>query len=330
MPDPKLDDMQRELLETLDTIESRRAEWVEYARGLAAGLVGLWQRRVRQTAARLSAQSQEIHRMVATASPVAVAGWDASVWKSNVPAPDLLSDVRIGRLTDPEAESLSPAASLDAPLMVPLLGARGPLVLTCEAASAATVRAAISSLLLRIAFGVPGAAFTLLSPVERERGFAVRRHLRDVRDATASPGRTLLDISAEVARIHRESLLEADSVLDLEPSARPERCFEFIVVADYPHGYRDDPELASAVASLAVSGPPAGRYLVIEQRTDHAEPRGLRVQSLDHATVVPAGQPSVWGLKLALDAPPGDDRMRSLFEHVQPQPRGRPTMIGLT
>jgi hypothetical protein len=310
--DPRLAEMRKELLETIQAIESRRAEWIEYARVLAAGLVGVWQRQVRATASDLSQQSQKIHRLVASAPPVAVAGWDASVWKGELAVPELLTDVRIGRLTDPESESLTPAASLDAPFLVPLLGASGPLVLQCDAVSAQAVRAALCSLVLRAAIGSPGIRFTLLSPVTGEGGFPIRRYLTRVRPAGASASEDLRAVVGEIVRLHREVLSSVPRMDALEPAMRPEGAFEIVVAADYPHGYAKDAAALDSLASIARSGPSAGRYLILEQRTDQPEPRGLRAQALEHAMIVAASEPA-WGLRLTLDALPADDRVRALL-----------------
>jgi hypothetical protein len=316
--DPRLEEMREELLETIQAIESRRHEWVEYARVLAAGLVGQWQRQVRTTAAELSQQSQKIHRLVSSAPPVAVAGWDAAIWKGDLPIPEVLADVRIGRLTDPEAESLSPAASLDAPFLVPLVGAAGPIVIQCDAASAPAARAALCSLVLRAAVGIPDLRFTLLAPVTGGAGLPIGRHLAAARPASvrptgASPGADLAAVVAEIARLHREVLFDVPRMEALAPARRPEGAFELVVAADYPDGYAGDPAALEALASIARSGTSAGRYLIVEHRTDQPEPAGLRLRTIDHATVVAASEPSAWGMRLTLDTPPADDRVRALL-----------------
>ncbi len=196
---------------------------------------------------------------------VALAPWNSDLWNSfaREPKPEFLSHARFGQMS--EANPMPGETGIISPRTIPLLDARGPVIVKCDSASKAMARTAIQNIVLRAALASPAETrFSLIDPFGLGAAFPMRGLLPRVRTSARTPADELAEVVDDIRRINEAVVGQAENFASLSREKRAGEVFEIVVALDYPRAYERDPRALEYLARVAQSGPRAGRHLILE------------------------------------------------------------------
>jgi DNA segregation ATPase FtsK/SpoIIIE, S-DNA-T family len=191
--------------------------------------------------------------------------WELARWKSWSASGEVAADeLRVGTLREGVSWDV-----LDAPLMVPFIGAGRPIVLASQGEEqhrqAATL---MQSLVIRTMTMFPQQArYTLLDPAGNGLAFPMARNVPRVSVGTGDVRRDLDEVTREIQRIVRTYLDPSrPSFEDIPDEMRSAEHYHFVFVADFPNGY--DLRAIEALQTIARTGTKAGVYVIAHVNKD--------------------------------------------------------------
>lgn len=232
------------------------------------------------------------------------AGWDDPRWagwqpSSGQPDQALPACLRIGMGGRPPQ-----------PYAVPFIGHNKTVILLASEKTAATAKALMQSLVVRIALAMPHQArFTLIDPVQLGRSFPMRAYLPQVRPHGQDPSQDLQTVIDDIARIGSQVLKFTESFEKLPPETRAAERFECVFVTDFGAKPTVESRFFDRLVNIGVAGPQVGRYLFLHVNRDLPLPRDIDLSRFTNAEIVDLDE-----CGLALDGPPAPERQVALLE----------------
>lgn len=169
----------------------------------------------------------------------------------------------------------------------PLLRAEGAVILLTDNNSLERSRAVQRDIVLRTAALLPGSStFTLFDPKGLGATFPFEASLPRTRKAGNTLGETLTTITQDIQRINQRVVGGAGRFLDLPKESRSGESFEIVAVVDFPSAYEREPRALELLTRIGVSGPRAGRHLVLEYNTSSPLPRDFDMKAFENAVVI--------------------------------------------
>ncbi len=193
-----------------------------------------------------------------------MAPWTSAIWKewAREPSPEMPWSVCVAHVKENVLEG---ERGIVLPWTVPLLAAKGPIIVRTDNASKERARAVIHNILLRAAIGAPAEVrFSLIDPFGMGAGFPMRSLLPRVRPSAPAPADELAGIKEDIRRINQDVVGQADNFVKLTREQRAGELFEIVAVLDYPGEYQRDTRAGDYLVQIGQSGPRAGRYLILE------------------------------------------------------------------
>ena len=216
------------------------------------------------------------------------APWTSAAWASWSPDSSVaLPELRVGIVTD-----AATGQSLELPVVLPISGEYGPIVLVSRTLEESERAAGLlSSLVLRAALNFPRQSrFALLDPERAGASFPFSRHLDRVLIGFPNPQLVLDELLLDLLRIETTVLDRRTPRLDLlSPGAMLGESRQFLAVPAFPAAY-EKPAIES-IAELAARGGRAGIYTLIHLDL-HAAPDAesfLRVPGISTDRVLEMG-----------------------------------------
>lgn len=223
--------------------------------------------------------------------PVAMAPWTSDIWTdfARQPKPEPPQRISVARVQE---AGFAGERGIEWVKMVPLLEAKGPIVVRCDPASKDRARAVIQNMVLRAALAAPAeVCFSLIDPFGMGAGFPMKKLLPRVRRSEFAPADELAGIMEDIRRINDAVVGQADSFAGLTREQRAGEQFEIVAVLDYPGEYQRDPRAQEYLARIGQAGPRAGRHLILEWNDVPGTPEP-RFQN--QVTIDVAGAPAGW------------------------------------
>lgn len=236
--------------------------------------------------------------------------WNNPLWQSfeGPPHDTVLSEIRVGGLREGvllRGEDARP----DIPMLVPLLDARGPIVINCDDETKAVARTVFQGLLLRIAAAMPsGARFTLLDPNGLGAAYPFKGFITRTRSAGRTASDELAEVLDDIRRINERVIGQAERFIELTGDQRAGEAFEVVAAADFPKAYLKDPRAIEQLVRLATSGPRAGRHLILEWNLDAPLPHDFSEDQIQNAEHIDCRE-----LTFDVDALPGGPQQKHIL-----------------
>jgi DNA segregation ATPase FtsK/SpoIIIE, S-DNA-T family len=261
----------------------------------ALGVLDAYSHAVMQTGVRLvDYLGDELRRAMERRAGAVLFGWNDQLWQTFAgPPPDaVLTEIRIGRYR--EVKHLSgEGGPPDIPFLIPLLEAAGPLVLQCDEKSKPIARTILQGLLLRTAIAMPSQArFTLLDPAGLGAAYPFRGFIGRVRQAGRTAADELAEVLDDIRRINERVIGQAERFIELTADQRAGEAFEIVAAADFPKAYAKDPRAIEHLVRIGVSGPRAGRHLILEWDSQAPLPHDFSKDQLRNALYIDCRQPN--------------------------------------
>ena len=262
------DQKQGEITRTEQGLRQQLGELAASAGALASKANRMAETRASTGAAELNQSLTEYDTYLADIErqfPVRYARWSSPVWIdfARDPQPETLGFARIGEFD--EADLLPGEQGIHLPWTVPMLDAKGPVIIKCTPATKSLARAVVQNLVLRAALAAPAStAFSLLDFEGLGAGFPMSRDLPRVRASTSNAADQIRDIVEDIRRINTNIVAQAESFAALPPEKRAGEVFEIVAALDYPSAYKQDSRAIADLARVAQAGPRAGRHLILE------------------------------------------------------------------
>ena len=215
-------------------------------------------------------------------------GWHSEGWRlfEHTPIGGILEYVRVGRQKESDL-IIGETGINDVPSTVPLLAAKGAVLILCDTACNKIARSLIQTILLRAALAIPGESqFTLIDPMGLGAAFPFRGQFARVRPSGRSVADELADVLDDIKRINEAVVGHEDRFLDLSPEKRAGEAFEFVAAVDFPEAYAKDHRAIDCLIKLANSGPRAGKHLILEVWADKDLPRDVTMEQFGAAVVL--------------------------------------------
>ena len=242
--------------------------------------------------------------------PVAIAPWATDVWKelARNPKPEMPWSVCVAHVKE---AGLNGEQGIRWPKMLPVLAAKGPIIVRTDNASKEKARAVIHNILLRAAIGAPAELrFSLIDPFGMGAGFPMRKLLPRVRQSAFAAADELAGIMEDIRRINEAVVGQSENFATLTREQRAGELFEIVAVLDYPGEYQRDPRALDYLAHIGQSGPRAGRYLILEWNGAPSAADMARFQNAEIVDV--AGASTQW----QFDPVPSPEMRESLLQAV--------------
>lgn len=136
---------------------------------------------------------------------------------------------------------------------------------------------AMHSLVMRICAMMPySSMFCLLDPSGMGGEFPYLGQLQSTRFGHSDTARLLEDVVDDIRRISGSVLsTDAKRLIDVDAELRSGEKFEFIVAANFPHGY--DRRSIELLAQIANNGARAGKHVILLQDTEADFPNGVSI-----------------------------------------------------
>jgi DNA segregation ATPase FtsK/SpoIIIE, S-DNA-T family len=223
--------------------------------------------------------------------PATTAPWSSDIWQDfeKNPKPETPFEVCVAHVQESALPGEQP---LLFPHSVPLIKAKGPIIVRCDTASREAARNVIHNILLRAALAAPAeVCFSLIDPFGMGGGFPMRKLLPRVRPSTFAAADELAAIMEDIRRVN-DAVGQAESFASLSREQRAGELFEIIAVLDYPGEYQRDPRALDYLARIAQSGPRAGRHLILEW---NGAPTAAELARFQNAEIIDvAGASEAW------------------------------------
>ncbi|GIW93591.1 MAG: hypothetical protein KatS3mg110_1632 [Pirellulaceae bacterium] len=223
--------------------------------------------------------------------------------------------------------------NVEYPLRLPVylqLPVRGSLLVEYDEQSRESVMLLLQSVMLRWLVAMPPGKlrFTLIDPVALGQSFAPFMHLADYDERLIHHRiwtdadhirRRLVELTEHVETVIQKYLRnEYHSIHDYNLQAGElAEPIQLVVVADFPQGFSD--ESARKLASLAISGPSCGVFLLMAIDRRARLPAGLRLADFAHSSLVLQAhggqflcQGAPAGCRLEVDAAPASEVMNQI------------------
>ena len=246
----------------------------------------------------LNAVTPEFAALVANEErrfPVAMAPWSSEVWKeiARAPKPETPWNICVAHVKE---RTLDGEQGIVIPKTVPLLSAKGPIIVRTDNVSKERARAVIHNILMRAAIGAPAEMrFSLIDPFGMGAGFPMRQLLPRVRPSSFAAADEMASIMEDIIRINQNVVGQADNFAKLTREQRAGEMFEIVAVLDYPNEYQRDPRALDYLSRIGQSGPRAGRYMILEWNGAPSPADMARFQNAEIIDV--AGAPAEWQLR---------------------------------
>ncbi|WP_439212626.1 FtsK/SpoIIIE domain-containing protein [Duffyella gerundensis] len=273
--------LRAELTKTTQTVHTLE-ETIRQQLGYLQGAVPLLPAELQQ---RFTAEEARVNALYALIPAPLRAPWQSDFWQSfeadGDPTP--LEYYLFGQLPIPMPDRRTACR----PVYQPLLRAEGAIILLTDDSSLDRSRALQRDIVLRTATLLPGSStFTLFDPKGLGATFPFEANLPRTRKAGSSIGETLTTITQDIQRINQRVVGGAGRFLDLTKEARSGESFEIIAVVDFPSAYEREPRALELLTRIGVSGPRAGRHLILEYNTSSPLPRDFDMKAFENAVVI--------------------------------------------
>lgn len=210
--------------------------------------------------------------------------WERQEWQSWQPTEALLEEtIRIGEYRESFTDR---ASNFTIPHYAPLIGRNACLIIRSDDRTVDTAIGLLQSLAVRIALLLPHASrYTLLDPVGGGAAFPMQRYLPYVRESGDDIRRDLDGVSRDIQQIIATYLDAIANSFELLPDdIRSNERLEFILAANFPKRY--DRRAIEALQSIAITGPKAGKYLILHYNQSIDLPRDMSMDDFENAAYI--------------------------------------------
>lgn len=169
---------------------------------------------------------------------------------------------------------------IQAPIVVPFLDSESALHFTFNTPKGKeNAHGAMHSLVMRICAMMPySSKFCLLDPSGMGGEFPYQGQLQSIRFGHSDTARLLEDVVDDIRRISGSVLsTDAKRLIEVDAELRSGEKFEFIVAANFPHGY--DRRSIELLAQIANNGARAGKHVILLQDTNAELPNGASMEA---------------------------------------------------
>lgn len=233
-------------------------------------------------AKQLAFNSQEAELFIGEYPAPNVGDWIDEAWGLWHPKEATLEQlIRIGEYVESQGNY-----GFKIPHYAPFIGSDSTIVITSNDQTSDQAIALLQSLATRIALMLPHQArYTLIDPVGSGAAFPMQRYLPFVRERSDDIRRDLDQVSKDIQRIIATYLdAESDSFETLPEDIRINERLEFILAANFPKRY--DRRAIEALQSVGMTGPKAGKYLILHYNQSQELPRDMSMKEFENAIYI--------------------------------------------
>lgn len=171
------------------------------------------------------------------------------------------------------------------PIVFPYIGTDKTLVIQNNGSEGVieTGNRIITEMIMRLSAWMPySTKFSLLDPEGLGQAFPYQSKMLNVRPGGSSDvNRTLDAILEDMGRIQSSVLsTEAKTLLELDDELRSGEPFEFVIAANFPHGY--DRRACETLQKIANIGSTTGRYVILQYDSSAQLPHGIDIKGFKH------------------------------------------------